>query len=68
MFEEIANLIDAIADAMNMALIMPLQERRERHLALKEKVMRTTADVYCRRFIDALEAKPAARTAAVAAA
>ena len=59
---------DAIADAMNMALIMPLQERRERHLALKEKVMRTTADVYCRRFIDALEAKPAARTAAVAAA
>lgn len=59
---------DAIADAMNMALIMPLEERRERHLALKEKVMRTTAEAYCRRFIDALEAKPVARTAVIAAA
>lgn len=59
---------DAIADAMNTALIMPLEERRERHLALKEKVMRTTAEAYCRRFIDALEAKPVARTAVIAAA
>lgn len=59
---------DAIADAMNLALTMPLSERKERHFALKEKVMRTTAEAYCRRFIDALEARPVARTAAVAAA
>jgi trehalose 6-phosphate synthase len=47
---------DAIADAMNLALIMPVAERKERHAALKEKVFRTTAQLYCRRFIDALEA------------
>lgn len=59
---------DAIADAMNLALTMPLSERKERHFALKEKVMRTTAEAYCRRFIDALEARPITRAAAVAAA
>ena len=46
---------DAIADAMHSALTMPLAERRERHVALKEKVFRTTAHAYCQRFIEALE-------------
>jgi len=55
---------DAIADAMNLALIMPVAERKERHVALKEKVFRTTAQVYCQRFIDALEAPPPALAAA----
>lgn len=45
---------DAIADAMHYALIMPASERKERHQALKEKVFRTTAQVYCTRFMDAL--------------
>lgn len=55
---------DAIADAMHVALTMPVAERKERHAALKEKVMRTTAQAYCRRFIDALEAPSVARAAA----
>lgn len=55
---------DAIADAMHQALTMPAPERRERHLALKEKVYRTTAAVYARRFVDALTARSVARVAA----
>ncbi len=54
---------DAIADAMHVALTMPLSERQERHAVLKEKVLRTTAEAYCRRFIDALEAPAVARAA-----
>jgi trehalose 6-phosphate synthase len=45
---------DAIADAMHVALTMPLDERRERHVALKAKVFRTTASAYCKLFLDAL--------------
>ena len=51
---------DAIADAMHLALTMPLAERRERQAALKAKVLRTTAAAYCRRFLDALQS-PAQR-------
>ena len=54
---------DAIADAMHEGLIMPAPERRERHAALKEKVLRTTAEAYCRRFVDALQATSLARAA-----
>jgi trehalose 6-phosphate synthase len=45
---------DAIADAMHLALTMSLDERRARHAALSAKVHRTTAEQFCRRFIDAL--------------
>ncbi|WP_395714024.1 trehalose-6-phosphate synthase [Reyranella sp.] len=45
---------DAIADAMHVALTMSLDERRARHAALNAKVRRTTAEQFCRRFIDAL--------------
>jgi trehalose 6-phosphate synthase len=45
---------DAIADAMHQALSMPTPERRERHLALKEKVLRTTAHAYSQHFMEAL--------------
>jgi trehalose 6-phosphate synthase len=55
---------DAIADAMHLALTMPLGERKERHAALKAKVFRTTAQLYCRRFLDALAAPPVVRAAA----
>ena len=54
---------DAIGDAMHLALTMPVAERKERHAALKEKVRRTNAYAYSRRFLDALAArriKPAA--------
>lgn len=54
---------DAIADAMNAALLMPDAERRQRHAALKERVFRTTAQAYCSRFVDALAASAAARRA-----
>ena len=47
---------DAIADAMHVALTMSLDERRARHAALNAKVHRTTAEHFCRRFIDALVA------------
>ncbi|MBS0541857.1 MAG: hypothetical protein JSR47_24045, partial [Proteobacteria bacterium] len=55
---------DAIADAMNEALIMPLDERRQRHLALKEKVYHTTAARYAKTFVDALAARSVAKVAA----
>src|SRR5262245_2153102 len=45
---------DAIADAMHVALTMSLDERRSRHAALSAKVHRTNAELFCRRFIDAL--------------
>ena len=55
---------DAIADAMHLALTMPAGERKERHAALKAKVFRTTAQLFCRRFLDALAARPLVRAAA----
>jgi len=55
---------DAIADAMHVGLTMPLNERRERQEALKAKVFRTTASLFCRRFIDALNAPALTRVAA----
>ncbi|MFO1079136.1 MAG: trehalose-6-phosphate synthase [Reyranellaceae bacterium] len=55
---------DAIAEAMHVGLTMPLGERRERQAALKAKVFRTTADLFCRRFIDALTARVPTRAAA----
>jgi trehalose 6-phosphate synthase len=52
---------DAIADAMHTALTMPVEERKERHAALRAKVFENTADVYCRRFLDALAARAPAK-------
>jgi trehalose 6-phosphate synthase len=54
---------DAIAEAMHVGLTMSLDERKERQVALKAKVFRTTAEVFCRRFITALET-PTLRRAA----
>jgi trehalose 6-phosphate synthase len=54
---------DAIAEAMHFGLTMSLAERKERQVALKAKVFRTTADAFCRRFITALET-PTLRRAA----
>jgi trehalose 6-phosphate synthase len=47
---------DAIGEAMHEALTMPIGERRSRHERLKAKVFSTNAQVYCRRFLDALVA------------
>ena len=55
---------DAIADAMHQALTMPLPERIERHMALKEKVYKTTAAAYAQRFVEALTARSVAKVAA----
>ena len=54
---------DAIAEAMHVGLTMSLDERKERQVALKAKVFRTTAEAFCRRFISALET-PTLRRAA----
>jgi trehalose 6-phosphate synthase len=48
---------DAIGDAIHAALTMPVSERRLRHAALKASVFRTTAQDFCRRFVDALETR-----------
>jgi trehalose 6-phosphate synthase len=45
---------DAIADALHSALTMPLSERKQRHTALLQKVMSTTAQCYRQRFVEAL--------------
>jgi trehalose 6-phosphate synthase len=55
---------DAIADAMHLALSMPVEERKERHAALRAKVFRTTAQLFSRRFIDALTPRAMPRAAA----
>jgi trehalose 6-phosphate synthase len=45
---------DTIAEALHKALVMPLDERRERHAALLAKVLKTSAKAYCDRFLAAL--------------
>jgi trehalose 6-phosphate synthase len=45
---------EEITEAMHQALIMPLDERKERHEKLFEKICQTTAVTYCRDFIAAL--------------
>jgi trehalose 6-phosphate synthase len=55
---------DGIADAMHLALTMPPEERKERHTALREKVFRTTAQLFARRFVEALTPRAVARAAA----
>jgi trehalose 6-phosphate synthase len=55
---------DGIADAMHLALTMPPEERKERHAALREKVFHTTAQLFAKRFIEALAPRTLARAAA----
>jgi trehalose 6-phosphate synthase len=50
---------DTIAEALHKALVMPLEERRERYEALYAKVVRTSAKAFCDRFLGALRAMPA---------
>ncbi|HET6235935.1 MAG TPA: trehalose-6-phosphate synthase [Acetobacteraceae bacterium] len=45
---------DEIADAIHQALVMDLDERRARHLALAEKVRQSTARQYCDVFLQHL--------------
>jgi trehalose 6-phosphate synthase len=46
---------DEIAEAMNIALGMPLEERQERHAALRRAVFDVTSARYCNVFVDALK-------------
>lgn len=48
---------DEIAEAMHTALMMPLAERRLRHMRLFENVLRLTASSYCETFLNALSGK-----------
>jgi trehalose 6-phosphate synthase len=45
---------DEVAEAMNAALTMPLEERRWRHQSLYERVSAMTADAYCTTFLEEL--------------
>ena len=45
---------DEIAEAMNEALLMPLEERRRRHERLFERLSTLTAEAYCTKFLKAL--------------
>ncbi|HEX4181748.1 MAG TPA: trehalose-6-phosphate synthase [Caulobacteraceae bacterium] len=45
---------DEVAEAMDQALSMPLDERRQRHAALYERVRAMTAEAYCETFLKAL--------------
>ena len=47
---------DEIADALHQALVMPLEERRDRHAKLMAAVERSSAEVYATRFVAALAA------------
>jgi trehalose 6-phosphate synthase len=48
--------IDGVARAMQAALAMPLEERRERHQAMLEAITRNDIATWTRRFVAALEA------------
>lgn len=47
---------DEIAEAMHQALIMPLNERKDRMARLRGRVFTATAEAYCRNFLKALAA------------
>jgi trehalose 6-phosphate synthase len=47
---------DEVAAAMHQALVMSLEERRERHAALFQKVCHTTAQRFCEQFLQLLRA------------
>ena len=49
---------DETAEAMNQALVMPLEERQRRHEGLFERVSEMTAESYCSAFMAALAARP----------
>ncbi len=51
---------DEIADAMHLALAMPLPERQARHASLLAGIRSSSAAIFCRTFIAALEAVPPA--------
>jgi len=46
---------DEIAEAMNTALQMPLEERQERHATLRRAVFEATSARFCNVFVDALK-------------
>ena len=46
--------VDAVAEAINTALVMPLDERVERHTALLARVQTNSARLYCQSFLSAL--------------
>jgi len=54
---------EAIAESLDVALRMPLDERRERHQAMLAKVQRVTAASWCRDFLAALRADSPVLTA-----
>jgi trehalose 6-phosphate synthase len=47
---------DEVAEAMDRALTMPLEERQARHASLFDKVRAMTAEAYCETFLKALSA------------
>jgi trehalose 6-phosphate synthase len=49
---------EGIAEAIHAALIMPLEERRERHQALLAHIRATSGANFCRTFLSALRAVP----------
>jgi trehalose 6-phosphate synthase len=51
---------DEVAEAMDTALTMPLEERQRRHASLFDKVKAMTAEAYCATFLDALS-RPGSR-------
>jgi trehalose 6-phosphate synthase len=55
---------DEIAEALHVALNMPLDERIARHRTLREKVLTNSARAYCDRFLQALQSGDAGGTLA----
>jgi trehalose 6-phosphate synthase len=47
---------DEIAEAIHLAMVMPLSERQARHAALKDVVQQHSAAAWCRGFMDQLAA------------
>ena len=51
--------IEAVADALHQALVMPAEERRARMTALRDRIRTNNVHVWIRRFLDAAEAASA---------
>jgi trehalose 6-phosphate synthase len=60
--------IEAIAEAMHDALLMPLDERQDRHRSLLAATRASSARQFCQTFMAALRAEPAACARATVAA
>jgi len=56
--------VDQVANALDRAIAMPVEERRERHAALLARIERHDVHAWCQSYLDALQHDPPAAVSA----